>query len=284
MLNVIDVRKWLIIVLLLFVLGIAVYIASLMPTADWFTTFDPAARGIFEGLSPYRLPGYVNPPWTVLPLLPIVLFPPDLAHGVMYVVCSLLLFFIMWRLNVNLVAAVAFFLSPTAVGALMVNNIDPIVISSILLPPFWGLFLLVTKPQIGLGLVIYYLVETWQKDGFWGTVRIFAPVSIIWFGSAALFPIWIERMLNNSQIIWNRSLFPYLIPVGLFFLWLAFKNKNPYFALASSLFFAPYHSFYSYIVVQIGLMHPDVEKVIRRDVLQVLLSIFFWTVMLIFRL
>jgi hypothetical protein len=91
-------------------------------------------------------------------------------------------------------------------------------------------------------------------------------------------------MLNNPQIIWNRSLFPYLIPLGLFFLWLAFKNKNPYFALASSLFFAPYHSFYSYIAVQIGLMHPDVEKVIRRDVLQVLLTIFFWTVMLIFRL
>jgi hypothetical protein len=229
---------------------------------------------------PYDQVGYVYPPWAVVPLLPIVLFPPDLAHGLMYVVCALILFYILWRLKVGVVAAVAFFLSPTAIGALMVNNIDPIVISGILFPPLWGLFLLVIKPQIGFGVVVYHLVETWRKDGFWGAVRTFAPVSIAWFISAALFPIWIERMARNPQIIWNRSLFPYLIPLGLLLLWLAFRYKNPYFALASSLFFAPYHSYYSYIIVQIGLMHPDVEKFIRRDVLQVGLSIFFWWAML----
>jgi len=115
-------------------------------------------------------------------------------------------------------------------------------------------------------------------------VRTFAPVSIAWMISAALFPVWIERMARNPQIIWNRSLFPYLIPLGVFLLWLAFRHKNPYFALASSLFFAPYHSLYSYIAFQIGLMHPDVEKYIRRDILQVGLTIFFWAVTLFFRL
>ena len=284
MLKNIDRRKLLIYPLLALALALAVYMASLMPTADWFDTFDPAARGVFSGLAPYHRVGYVYPVWGVVPLLPIVLFPPQIAHGLMYIVCALILFYIMWRLKVGVVAAVAFFLSPTAIGALMVNNIDPMVISGILFPPVWGLFLLVLKPQIGFGVVIYYLVEIWRKDGFWGAVRTFAPVSIAWMISAALFPVWIERMLRNPQIIWNRSLFPYLIPLGLFLLWLAFRNKNPYFALASSLFFAPYHSLYSYIIVQIGLMHPDVEKVIRRDVLQIILTIFFWAVTLIFGL
>lgn len=280
----IDRRKLPTFAFFLIVVALAVYLASFLRTADWFDTFDPAARGVFSGLAPYHRVGYVYPPWAVVPLLPMVLFPPNIAHGLMYVSCALILFYIMWRLKVGFVAAVAFFLSPTAIGALLVNNIDPIVISGILFPPVWGLFLLVIKPQIGFGVVLYYLVETWQKDGFWGAVRTFAPVSIAWFISAALFPIWILRMLHNTEIIWNRSLFPYLIPLGLVLLWLAFRYKNPYFALASSLFFAPYHSFYSYIIVQIGLMHPDVEKVIRRDVLQVILSVFFWVVMLYFRL
>jgi hypothetical protein len=54
--------------------------------------------------------------------------------------------------------------------------------------------------------------------------------------------------------------------------------------LAAAPFFAPYHSFYSYIVVQIGLMNPDVEKYIRRDVLQIILCLFFWVYMLYFHL
>jgi len=284
MLKTINLRRLPLYILLLVILAVAVYLASRLPTADWFDTFDPAARGVFSGLSPYHRVGYVYPVWGVVPLLPIVLFPPDLAHGLMYVVCALLLFYLMWHLKVGLVAAVAFFLSPTALGALMVNNIDPIVISGMLFPPAWGLFLLVLKPQIGFGVVVYLLGETWRKQGFWSVVRTFAPVSIAWMISAALFPVWIERMARNPQIIWNRSLFPYLIPLGVFLLWLAFRHKNPYFALASSLFFAPYHSLYSYIAFQIGLMHPDVEKYIRRDILQVGLTIFFWAVTLFFRL
>ena len=88
----------------------------------------------------------------------------------------------------------------------------------------------------------------------------------------------------NPQNIWNRSVFPYAIPLGFFLLWLSIRKRNPYFALASAPFFALYHSFYTYIVVQIGLMHPDVEKYIRRDVLQIILSVFFWVIMLYFRL
>jgi hypothetical protein len=178
----------------------------------------------------------------------------------------------------------AFLLSPTDIGALLVNNIDPIVISGMLFPPVWGLFFLAMKPQIGLGVIIYYLVQTWRKDGFWGTVRVFAPVTIVFFASLILFPVWIEHVRSLPNNVFNRSTFPYLIPVGLFLLWLAFRKKNPYFALASSLFFSPYQTLYSYIAVQIGLMHPDVEKVIRRDVLHIGITIFLWAITLYFKL
>lgn len=284
MLKPLNWRKPLLYTVFAIILVIAVYLASRLPSADWFDTFDPAARGVFSGLSPYHRPAYANPVWGVVPLLPLVLFPPEIAHGLMYVACVLILLYILWHLKAGIVASTAFFLSPTAIGALLVNNLDPIVISGILFPPAWGLFLLVLKPQIGFGVIVYYLVEIWRKHGFWRVARAFAPVSLAWLISAVLFPVWIERMMSAPQLIWNRSLFPYLIPLGLFLLWLAFRYENPYFALASSLFFAPYHSLYSYIAVQIGLMHPDVEKFIRRDLLQVLLTIFLWAVTLIFRL
>jgi hypothetical protein len=95
----------------------------------------------------------------------------------------------------------------------------------------------------------------------------------------------LERILNKPYVDpWNRSIFPYGIPIGLFFLWLAFRRKNVFYALAASPFFSPYHTFYSYLVVQIGLLNEDVEKYIRRDVLQILLTVFLWAYMLFFRL
>jgi hypothetical protein len=284
MLKNIGYRQLLVYALMPIALVVAVYLASRLPTADWFDIFDPAARGVFSGLSPYHRPNFNAAPWAVVPLLPIVLFPPTVAHGIMYVTCAALLFYIMWRLKVNLVTAVAFFVSPTAIGALLVNNIDPIVISGMLFPPIWGLFLLVIKPQIAMGVVIYTLGETWRTSGFWGVVRTFAPVTILFLVAIILFPIWPIRMLSLPQNPYNRSTFPYLIPLGLFFLWLAFRHKNPYFALAGSLFFVPYHTLYTYIAFQIGLMHPDVEKYIRRDVLQIALTVFFWAVTLFFKL
>jgi hypothetical protein len=269
---------------LVILLGVAVYFAAFLPSADWYVTFDPAARGVYAGHWPYENPGYRYPPWAILPLLPMVLFPPLLAHGLMVVVTALVLIYIAWRLRAQPLAVAAFLLSPTAVGILLVNNLDPFAISGIFLPPVWGVFVLVIKPQVGVGVMLYYLFQTWKNERFWGCVRTFAPMIIAYSISVAFFPIWVTRMLENPSNSWNRSLFPYAIPVGLLIMWLAIRRKNPYFALAASVFLTPYMTFYSYIAVQIALLHKDVEKVIRRDVLQIILTIFLWVVTLVFHL
>jgi hypothetical protein len=277
-------RRFIFIPLLFVLLGIVVYFASFLPTADWYDIFYPAARGVLFGHSPYERIGYICAPWGVLPLIPFVLFPPVAAHGLFFVASALILFYVIWRLGARPLAAAAFLLSPTAIGALLVGNLDPLAISGMLFPPVWGLFILLIKPQIGVGVAIYYLIETWRKSRFWGVVRVLAPITIVYLVSAWLFPVWVERIIHNPQNIWNRSLFPYSIPLGLFFLWLAIRKRNPYFALVATPFLAPYHSFYTYIAVQIGLLHKDVEKVIRRDVLQIILTVFLWVVMLVFHL
>jgi hypothetical protein len=277
-------RRIFLIPALIILIGVAVYFAALLPTADWYGIFYPAARGVFSGHSPYEETGYIIAPWGVVPLFPFVLFPPVVAHGLFFVASALILFYVMWRLKAPPLAAAAFLLSPTAIGALLVGNLDPLTISGMLLPPVWGLFVLMIKPQIGTGVAIYYLVDAWRTSRFWGAVRTLAPVAIALLLGGLLFPVWIDRIIHNPQNPWNRSFFPYTVPLGLFFLWLSIRMRNPYFALAATPFLAPYHSLYTYIAVQVGLLHKDVEKVIRRDILQIILTVFFWVITLVFHL
>jgi hypothetical protein len=279
-----NVRKGLLYGTLVIVAAVAIWLASFVPNADWYGTYDAAGRGIFDGRSPYEQPLFVNPPWAVLVLLPFVVFPPALARGLI-LVCSLAaLIYVAWRFRAPKLAMIALMLSPTAIGSLLAANLDAVVLLGVFLPPVWGLLLLMIKPQIGVGVAVYYLIVAWRESKVAGILRTFTPVVLAYIIGGILFPIWIDRMIHKPSNVWNRSLFPYGIPLGIFFLWLSVRTRNAFFALVSSPFFSPYLTFYTYLVVQIGLLHEDVEKVIRRDVLQFILCVFLWVIMLVFKL
>ena len=267
------------------VVGIAaVWLASFIPDADWTGTFDPAARAVLQGRSPYVMPYYMNPPWAILPLLPVVLFPPNIARGIVFACSFAALVYAAWRLHAPRMAVIGLLISPTVIGSLLAGNIDSFVVLGIFLPPAWALLVLMIKPQIGLGFAVYCLIDSWRRGRLAAITRTFAPVAIMYALSAILFPIWVGRVLHETTDVWNRSLFPYGIPLGLALLWLAVNRKNKFFALASTPFLSPYLTFYTYLIVQIGLLHEDVEKVIRRDVLHIILCVFLWTIMLVFKL
>lgn len=265
-------------------LVLAVWLASFVPNADWSGTYDAAARGFLHGRSPYEQPLFVNPPWAVLVLAPFALLPPPLARGLVLVASLASLIYVAWRLRAPWLAMAAVLLSPTAVASLLAANLDALVLLGMFLLPTWGLFVLLIKPQIGLGVAAYDLVETWKFGRFSAVLRAFAPILLASVVSAFLFPSWIDRMIHKPANVWNRSLFPYGVPLGLFFFWLSLRTRNMYFALASTPFFAPYLTFPTYLVVQMSLLHEDVEKVVRRDLLQAALSVLLWILMLTFRL
>jgi hypothetical protein len=166
----------------------------------------------------------------------------------------------------------------------LVANIDSLVMLGALLPPAPGLLLLLIKPQIGMGAAIFYLVGAYRTGRIAGVLRTFAPILIASVLGAVLFPVWIERIVSYPENIWNRSLFPFGIPVGLLLLWTGIRKRNVFLAIASTPFFTPYLTFYTYLVVQVGLLHPDVEAVIRRSVLHVVLCVALWIAMLTFNL
>jgi hypothetical protein len=261
----------------------AVWLASYVPAADWHMYYG-AARAVFQGRSPYEQPIFVNPPWTVLLLAPFAAFPPNVGRGLVLVSTVAIWLYAAWRMRAPRLAVIAMMISPTAIGSLLAANIDAFVVLGVFLPATWGLLVLMIKPQIGLGPAVYDLVDTWRTRGITGVALTFAPVVTAYAASAVLFPEWLDRFVHAPGIVWNRSLFPYGIPVGLFLLWLSWRRRNVMFALASTPFLTPYLTFYTYLIVQIGLLHEDVEKFMPRVWLQSILCILLWTIMLVFRL
>lgn len=259
-------------------------ISMRLPTADFYVNFYSAARAVLQGRSPYEAPAYSSAPWGIIPFLPFALLPAMLARGVYFAFCLFLLAYMAWQLRANALAVAALFLSPTAIATLLVGNLDAMVVAGMMFPPAIGLVLLMIKPQIGAGVALYYLIDLGRTRRWMQAVRAFAPVTAAVVLALIVFPAWYTRMSSLPANPWNRSLFPYSIPAGLALLWISLRNRNPYFALASTPFLAPYLTFPTYLVVQIGLLHEDVEKVIRRDVLQIVLCIALWVVMLRFRL
>ena len=277
-------KRTLVAVGLLALVLLAVWLARGVPNADWSGTYEGVGRRLLHGQSPYDEPLFVNPPWAALLVLPFAVLPSEVGRGLLLVASVASLTYTAWRLHAPRLAVVALLLSPTAIGSLLAANLDAFVILGLFLPPASGLLLLMIKPQIGLGPAIYQLIEAWRKGRLFGTVRAFWPIAIAYTISALLFPVWLDRMFHKPANVWNRSLFPYGIPVGMFLLWLSVRTRNVFWALASSPFLAPYVTFPTYLVVQVGLLHEGVEKYVRRDLLQIVLCGLLWAVMLIFRL
>ena len=262
----------------------AVWLASLVPNADWSGTYEGVGRRLLHGQSPYDEPLFVNPPWAALLVIPFAILPSEVGRGLLLVASLAALVYAAWRLHAPRLAVVALLLSPTAIGSLLAANLDAFVILGLFLPPACGLLLLMIKPQIGVGPAIYHLIEAWRRGRLSGIVRVFWPIAIAYAVSALLFPVWLDRMFHKPANVWNRTLFPYGIPVGMLLLWLSVRTRNVFWALASTPFLAPYVTLPTYLVVQVGLLHEDVEKYVRRDLLQIVLCAALWMAMLVFRL
>jgi hypothetical protein len=264
--------------------ALAVWLASFVPDADWTGTYQRVGNLLLQGRSPYEQPLFVNPPWAAVLILPFAVLPPALGRGALLVVSLGALIYTAWRLHAPRVAAIALLLSPTAIGSLLAANLDAIVILGAFVPPTWGLLLLMVKPQIGVGPAAFDLVEAWRNGRLLRVLQVFLPIVLAYVVSALVFPVWLDRILHMPAGVWNRSLFPYGIPLGLLFLWLSVHFRNGFWALASTPFLTPYISFPTWLVVQVALLHEDVERFVRRDILQVALSAALWIAMLVFHL
>lgn len=222
---------------------------------DWNIAFYPAARLLVKGLNPYSVVRFHNPIWALIPLIPFVLLGKNLGGLFLFFFNLFTYAFVGYRFTRKPVALLAMLLSPLVFYNLFLGNIDSLVLWGLLLPPPIGLFFAMTKPQIGIGLVLYIAYTTWRDAGWRRLLFIFAPVTIALAISFLIFGNW---MINSSENVldayWNFSLFPWSLPFGLLLLGIAIRNRNIQTSVSASPFLTPYLSVGSWSVVLMGLI------------------------------
>lgn len=227
----------------------AVYLLALVfPFGpDWTETYYGAADKLLHGHNPHTFPHpLLNPVWVLLPMLPLALLPMAVG-GAVFLLVSLIGFALAAvRWGAKPVGMGLFVLSPPVVHCLLNGNIDWIPILGATLPPQIGLFLVISKPQIGGAVVIFWLVEAWRNGKYQAVFRIFAPVIIAYLATFVLFGFWPQVWSKNTEQWWNASLFPYSLPLGIFLLYWSLRTRNIRYALPATVFMSPYIMFHSW--------------------------------------
>ena len=247
---------------------------------DWKDAFRPAIFRMFNGEQIYGH-GFYNPPWTLLPLLPIALLSPGLGAAVIFVLSIYAFAFVSLKLKKNLPATIALILSTVAVGGYLNGNVDFLVILGLIMPPWLGLFFVLMKPQLSFGVVAYWLVEAWQKGSAaatepgtspvaflkrdwpsqWAVIQrhcrpvflTFAPVTAAYLLSFLIWGFWPLYYENRTADPFNDSLWPHGLFIGMVILYRAIKSKDFRLAIIAGPFLSPYVTNHGWAVALLGI-------------------------------
>jgi len=234
--------------------------------------------------APYSVPGFINPPWTVLPLLPIAALRAHLPYGLELAVLAQWLIYAAglaglalrerWPLAGLLIALS----SPLALDASLELNIEWVVVLGLLLLPRWPLLsplFMLSKPQVALGCLLGQECAV--------VVRWLLGAGLLVLTSVLLWGAWWEDWQASSAsklVAWAVNVAPsgvigplLSVALGLGLGWWALRRRDSLLGLLAGLCFTPYVAFYS-------LMIPFVVLAARRPGLGLLISLTVWAMLL----
>lgn len=249
--------RWIVIYLGLILstlLGIAA--ANFIPEQiDWVRTYRPAARELLALRSPYDISTFYNPPWILIPLLPIALLPDKVGNGFLFVISLWALIYSAIKMGAKPLSLIAFLLSFPVVFLLLFGQIDWMILIGLTLPPQIGLIFIFTKPQIAIPYAVFILIQTWRNKGFLHVVKIFFPISMMVLLSLLIFGLWFKDSdLFMLSAIYNYSLWPGGIVFGLLLLGYAIIKDKQEVSISAGPFFSPYVGVHSWTFALIALL------------------------------
>ena len=213
--------------------------AVLPPAIDWDRHYGPAVEALVAGRSPYEGTGFVNPPWALLPLLPFAA-EPVAGRAALFVLSLGAYALVAVHLDASPVALGVFLVSPPVLHTLLNGNVEWLVLLGLLLPPRWGLFLVLVKPQVGAGVALWWVTEAGRDGGWRGIWTTTWPVTLALVVSFLLFGPWPLRAAGHPGQGWNASLWPWSLPVGVGLLVYGVWTRDRRAALAAAPFCSPY--------------------------------------------
>jgi len=245
-------------------LGVLIWVLSVYvhQGMDWIDYFRPAALEMLAGRSPYTVEGFVNPPWLLIPLLPIALLPEKVGGAVMFVLLLGAFGYTAYRLKAKPLAMLAIILSAPVVYSLRYAQTDGLAALGFVLPPQIGLFFVLAKPQAGLAVALFWLVEAWREGGVKRVARTFAPVTLAYLLSFAIYGIWLTRGMGSIGLDCNISFWPTSLPIGLILLVHALRHRRFHTSIIAGPFFSPYLAIHSWSTALLGLAPSTSEAVV----------------------
>jgi hypothetical protein len=142
------------------------------------------------------------------------------------------------------------------------------------LPPPIGLFFISVKPQMGIVVAPFWLIEAWRRGGWTQLIKTVAPFLIVLLISFALFGLWpITSIKQTADIQWNSSLWPVSIPIGLTLFVTSIRKRKIEYAMAASPCLSPYVLFHSWIGVLLAIVASLPETIVAVIGLWILIAI-----------
>lgn len=220
---------------------------------DWAFAFRPAVLAYAE--DPYQYE-FFNPPWALWVLAPFALLPPPFDHGVLMFVSAIVIAYVAKKMGAKPWTMLLVFLSPPVLDSLLCGQLEWLVLLGVVLPLSWGLPLMLIKPQVGLVVAawkIWMVHRRYVRNSSGGVglqltdFSLTIGVLIVSFLRHGFWPI---HMLDVME---QTFAWPYLIPVGLALVYMAYDAACLRAALMASPCLAPHAWPYSFSGVVIAL-------------------------------
>jgi hypothetical protein len=240
--------QWKQIAVLIFIILIIGILGAIIPGAeDWTGVFLPATEHLLAGRSPYNEPMFFSPVWVLIPFVPLALLPIGISRSILFIMAIFAYAVSAKKLGAKNVVMAAFLLSPPVVFSLWLASNDWMPILGFVLPPQIGLFFVLSKPQMGSVVALFWFVEAWRKGGLRETIRVFAPVTIAFLLTFFIFGMWPLRSMDLVSIEHNASFWPTTIPIGLGLIVASLRKRKIEFAMAAGPCLSPYLMFPSWV-------------------------------------
>lgn len=244
-------------------LFMVVPLSKILPVGvDWRLAYRPAALAVLEGKSPFSVEGFFNAPWAVLVHLPFALFPEEIGRAALFLVGYGVYGLVAYRFGAKPLAFAAFMISPPVVHGLLNSNIDWLAFLGFILPPQIGLFFVIIKPQVGIGVMVFWLYQAWNDGGWKQMIRIFSPLTFVLVVSFLLFGLWPLRFEQEISLWWNASLWPMSIPIGLVLLVSSIRHRDIRYAIPAGPCLSPYVLFHSWVGALLPLLTRQAETIL----------------------
>jgi hypothetical protein len=221
---------------------------------DWAESFQPAALKLITGHSPYEVTSFFNAPWVLIPLIPFAVLPTHVGFALWFVTSFCLLAYLCHKFGANLYSLIAFLFSFPIVYNLFFGQIDALIAIGFLLPQPIGIFLLLAKPQIGIGVVIFWTITAWREGRLRRMIRLLLPVTLAFGISFLLYGAWYLNVSSPIGKDWDTAFWPKSIPIGLALLAYAIQKKSAGPSIAASPFLSPYCGCQSWAVSLLGML------------------------------